>query len=219
MTSIELKRRTPLQRLFALAWRESRTARRRLLLYMSSISLGVAALVAIDSFAENVTRSVHEQSRALLGGDVAITSNDVFSATTSAFLDSLQRAGNGIARSVTFNSMALVPRSGGTRLVQIRAISVGYPFYGQIISDPAGAWPSLQSGRFTVVDPSLLVSLGAQIGDTMQLGTGRFVIAGTLKQVPGDLGISAAIGPRVYIPDRYLPETGLLVFGSRAQRE
>ena len=37
-----------------LAWRESRTARRRLLLYMSSISLGVAALVAIDSFSENI---------------------------------------------------------------------------------------------------------------------------------------------------------------------
>ena len=50
-----------------IAWRESRTARRRLLLYMSSISLGVAALVAIDSFSENVIRSVHEQSRALMG--------------------------------------------------------------------------------------------------------------------------------------------------------
>ena len=57
--------------LLSLAWRESRTARRRLLLYMSSISLGVAALVAIDSFASNVTESVREQSRALLGGDVA----------------------------------------------------------------------------------------------------------------------------------------------------
>ena len=61
------------RQLFALAWRESRTARRRLLLYMSSISLGVAALVAIDSFSENVIRSVHEQSRALLGGDVMLS--------------------------------------------------------------------------------------------------------------------------------------------------
>ena len=34
--------------LFGLAWRESRSTRRKLLLYMSSISLGVAALVAID---------------------------------------------------------------------------------------------------------------------------------------------------------------------------
>jgi predicted lysophospholipase L1 biosynthesis ABC-type transport system permease subunit len=55
--------------IFGIAWRESRTARRRLLLYMSSISLGVAALVAIDSFSDNVIRSVHEQPRALLGGD------------------------------------------------------------------------------------------------------------------------------------------------------
>jgi putative ABC transport system permease protein len=60
-------------RLLRLAWRESRTARRRLLLYMSSISLGVGALVAIDSFASNTQRSVREQSRALLGGDIALT--------------------------------------------------------------------------------------------------------------------------------------------------
>jgi putative ABC transport system permease protein len=44
--------------LLGLAWRESRSTRRKLLLYMSSISLGVAALVAIDSFAGNITRSV-----------------------------------------------------------------------------------------------------------------------------------------------------------------
>ena len=58
--------------LLPLAWRESRTARRRLLLYMSSISFGVAALVAIDSFSANVTASVGSSSRALLGGDLAL---------------------------------------------------------------------------------------------------------------------------------------------------
>ena len=47
--------------LMGFAWRESRSTRRRLLLYMSSISLGVAALVAIDSFAGNINRSVREQ--------------------------------------------------------------------------------------------------------------------------------------------------------------
>src|SRR5919107_1890370 len=72
-----------------LAWRESRTARRRLLLYMSSISLGVAALVAIDSFAGNVTRSVREQSRALLGGDISFGSRAPFPAPVDSLLDSL----------------------------------------------------------------------------------------------------------------------------------
>ena len=55
--------------LLGLAWRESRSTRRKLLLYMSSISLGVAALVAIESFAGNITRSVREKSRGLIGGD------------------------------------------------------------------------------------------------------------------------------------------------------
>src|SRR5688500_20258781 len=69
-------------KLMAIAWRESRTARRRLLLYMSSISLGVAALVAIDSFTANVSESVREQSKALLGGDVVLRARSPYSAST-----------------------------------------------------------------------------------------------------------------------------------------
>ncbi|HTI63807.1 MAG TPA: FtsX-like permease family protein, partial [Gemmatimonadaceae bacterium] len=57
------------------------------------------------------------------------------------------------------------------------------------------------------------------LGDTLSLGVAKFVITGTLESVPGDVGITAAIGPRVYIPERYVPETGLLVFGSRAEYE
>ena len=205
--------------LLSLAWRESRTARRRLLLYMSSISLGVAALVAIDSFAANVTDSVREQSRALLGGDASLTSGDRYSPKILHVLDSLKAQGIAEAQSTNFASMALVPRSGGTRLVQVRAVSTDYPFYGKITSDPDSAWPALQHGPNVVVDPALLISLDARIGDTVTLGMARFVITGTLKNVPGEVGISATIGPRVYIPERYLEKTRLLVFGSRADYE
>ena len=206
-------------RLPGLAWRESRTARRRLLLYMSSIALGVGALVAIDSFAANVTESVRDQSRGLLGGDASLTSGDRYTRRLLAVLDSLQSHGIAEARSTNFASMALVPRSGGTRLVQVRAVSEGYPFYGKITSDPPNAWPSIQSGANAVVDPALLVSLDARIGDTVSIGLAKFVISGTLRNVPGEVGISATIGPRVYIPAKYLDETKLLVFGSRADYE
>lgn len=208
-----------LRRLMAIAWRESRTARRRLLLYMSSISLGVSALVAIDSFTENVSTSVQEQSRALLGGDVSLSSRAQYSKTVTGLLDSLERTGTGVSRVTTFASMGVIMRSGSTRLVQVRAVSGKYPFYGEIVTDPASAWSGLHAGRRAIVDPSILVSLDAHVGDTLLLGTARFLIAGTLRVVPGDLGITAAIGPRVYIPDAYLQETGLLVFGSRAEYE
>lgn len=202
--------------LFDLAWRESRTARRRLLLYMSSISLGVAALVAIDSFSENVIQSVHDQSRALLGGDAMATRNVANTKAVDSLIDSLGKAGIPSVRSTNFASMALVQRTGGTRLVQVHAVSAGYPFYGNITSKPAAAWASLQTARNIVVDPALLVSLNAEVGDSVTLGNARFLITGSLLNVPGDIGISAAIGPRVYIPQKFVDETGLLTFGSRA---
>ncbi|MEX2177925.1 MAG: FtsX-like permease family protein [Gemmatimonadaceae bacterium] len=203
--------------LMGIAWRESRTARRRLLLYMSSISLGVAALVAIDSFTANVTQSVSEQSRALLGGDVSLRSRAAFSATTTRLLDSLATSGVGVSRVTQFASMGTVPSSGNTRLVQVRAVTANYPFYGEITTEPAGAWSRLHGAAHAIVDPAVLISLDAELGDTLMLGTARFVMIATIRSVPGDLGVSAAIGPRIFIPDDRLEETGLLIFGSRAE--
>ncbi|HEY5440708.1 MAG TPA: FtsX-like permease family protein [Gemmatimonadaceae bacterium] len=205
--------------LLALAWRESRTARRRLLLYMSSISLGVAALVAIDSFASNTQRSVREQARSLLGGDIALSSHTAYTKPVLAALDSLRTEGVGVTDVTSFASMALVQRSGLTRLAQIQAVTPGYPFYGEIITKPAGVWAHLQDGHVALVDPSLLIALDAQVGDTLALGFARFIIAGTLVSVPGDVAVSTAIGPRIYIPARYLDETSLLMFGSRSDHK
>ena len=200
-----------------LAWRESRSARRRLALYMSSIAFGVAALVAIDSFAGNVTTSIRDQSRTLLGGDIALQARADFPAVVDTLLDSLSVAGVPNARITTFASMALAEPSGGTRLVQIRAVSPGYPFYGAIETVPPDGWRTVHDAPIVFVDPSLLIALNAAVGDSLRLGTRLFVIAGTLGNVPGDAGITAVIGPRVYISDKWIESTGLLKFGSRAE--
>jgi putative ABC transport system permease protein len=205
------------QALLRLAWRESRTARRRLALYMSSIAFGVAALVAIDSFAGNVTRSIREQSRTLLGGDMALQARAAFPAVVDTLLDSLRADAIETARVTTFASMALAEPSGGTRLVQVRAVSPGYPFYGDIETVPANAWSRVHDESIVFVDPSLLVALDASVGDSLRLGQMMFQIAGTLGNVPGDAGITAVIGPRVYVSDRWLEATALLKFGSRAE--
>ena len=205
--------------LLRLAWRESRTARRKLLLYMSSIALGVAALVAIDSFAANTTRAVREQSRAILGGDVAISSRQEYAEPVVTLLDSLRGAGLPIAEVTTFASMATIPSSGNTRLTQIRAVSPGFPLYGDVVTRPAGVWPALADGPRALVDPALLIALDAEIGDSIALGYARFEIAGVITQIPGDPGVAATVGPRVFIADRWVDSTRLLTFGSRAEFE
>src|SRR4051812_26329844 len=204
--------------IWSLAWRESRTARRRLLLYMSSISLGVAALVAIDSFSTNIVQSVKDQSRALMGGDISFNSNKPFAPATDSLFDSLSHQGLSFARVTTFPSMAVVPRTAGTRFAQVRGVTANYPFYGNIVTEPAGRWPLLQRGGNAIVDPALLTSLNARVGDTLKLGFGTFTIIASIKDLPSAAGIAEMLGPRIFIPARYIAETQLLVFGSTADR-
>jgi putative ABC transport system permease protein len=205
--------------LLRLAWRESRTARRTLLLYMSSIALGVAALVAIDSFAANATRAVQDQSRAILGGDVTFRSRADYTPAALAFFDSLRTAGLPVEQVTTFASMATLPRTTATRLTQVRAVTAGFPLYGEVVTKPAEAWGTLRAGRHALVDPGVLVALGAQVGDSLRLGYATFLVTGTITQIPGDPGIAAAVGPRVFIAEQWLEATGLLTFGSRAEYE
>jgi putative ABC transport system permease protein len=208
-----------LRPLLALSWRESRFARRRLLLFLSSITLGVAALVATQSFAANMQQGVREQAKGFLGADLSLTANRPFGPRTDALLDSLRRARVPVARVTAFASMALAERTGGARLAQVRATEPGYPFYGDIVTAPAGAWNQLHAGKHALVDPALLTALDARVGDRIGLGEAVFTIIGTLEKVPGSVGVGALFAPRVYIPARYLAETQLIRFGSRADYE
>jgi putative ABC transport system permease protein len=199
-----------------MAWRESRGSRRRLALYLGAVSLGVAALVAINSFSANVTASIHAQARTLLGADLELRSRSPFPSAVDSLLDSLQRAGAPVARLTSFASMVLAPRTGRTRLFDVRAVEPGFPFYGTITTDPPGQWSAFQGAPRVVVDPAVLVHLDAHVGDTVYVGEAHFTIAGVITNSPGDVGLRTALGPRVFLPARYLGETRLLQFGSRA---
>ncbi|HET9986275.1 MAG TPA: FtsX-like permease family protein [Longimicrobiales bacterium] len=209
--------RTPFA--FAHAARELRSSGRRIGLYMGSITLGVAALVAINSFRANILDSVDEQARQLLGADFRLQSSTPFAPRILAAVDSLRADGAALATVTSTASMALAPRPGTTRLVQLRGVEGDYPFYTRLRSAPASAWGRLRHERVAVVDPALLLQLGAHVGDTLEVGGRRLPIAGTIEDSPGDVSFRAALAPRVYIPDEALRATGLLGFGSLVQYE
>jgi putative ABC transport system permease protein len=203
--------------LLGLAWRESRSTRRKLLLYMSSISLGVAALVAIDSFAGNITRSVREQSRALIGGDIVFSVRNGWTPASDSLLAEFAARGATITKQTAFASMAYAPRTNATRLAQVRAVGEAYPLYGTITTRPAGQWARLHEGRHVLLDPSLMIGLDARVGDTISLGYQTFEIIGALDQVPGNPGIASAMAPRLFMSEQHMSSTGLLITGSRGE--
>jgi putative ABC transport system permease protein len=126
-----------------LAWRESRSSARRLGVYMGAITLGVAALVAINSFRAQVVESVDAESKALLGADLRLDSNRAFPDTVEAMLDSARAAGVPMSRVTTTLSVALT-QPGVPRLVQVRAVEGGYPFYGEMVSSRPALWAGLR---------------------------------------------------------------------------
>jgi putative ABC transport system permease protein len=205
----------------AMAWREGRASRRRGLLLIAAVAIGVAALVAINSFTDNLGGSVRAEARALLGADLVVSSYQPFDEDTEAILRELRLAaapppGAPVARTITFGAMARVPHGGATRLVQVRAVDPGYPFYGTIETAPAGEWSRLEETGGAVADPSLPIVLGIEVGDEFALGEATFTLRATVENFPGDVGVRSSLGPRVFIARRRVDDTGLLEFGSRA---
>jgi putative ABC transport system permease protein len=197
-----------------LAWRDSRRNRGRLLLFISSIIVGIAALVAINSFSENLQKDINGQARELLGADLAV--NGLTPPTPS-----VKRAMGSISgeqtRLVSFLSMAFFPKSEGTRPVNVKAVSGKYPFYGKLETEPVIAATTFQNGRKALVDNTLRIQFGLEIGDSVRIGERGYEIVGHIISAPGRAGIGASIAPAVFLSLNELDSVNLLQRGSRVE--
>src|SRR5882757_4443810 len=161
-----------------MAWRDSRASRHRLVLVSLSVVLGIAALVGIGSMGDNLRRTVELQTKALLGSDLTVTSNKPFPEETAKYFQTL---GGEIASEISLTSMVNFPTRGNQRrLVQVRALEGGFPFYGELVTSPAGAMAKLPTGKFALLEETILVQFGVQVGDEVKIGQGTFTVAGAL---------------------------------------
>lgn len=197
----------------ALAWRELRSSARRVGVYMASITLGVAALVAVNSFRSAVVAGIERDARAILGADLRLGGSEPIPDPVLAELDALAGPGN-VARIVSVSTMALAPGSGATRLLMVQAVQPGYPFHGDVATRPAGLWPPSAAARAVVLDSAALAQLDVRPGDSLLIGSAAFTVAGTVNSLPGDVSFRGAIAPRAYIALDRLEETGILAYGS-----
>ena len=115
-----------------LALRESRYGFRRIGVFMGSIALGVAALVSVHSFRADIARSVQDEADLLMGGNARFSHDRPMPPPIAAGIDSLRETGAGLARVTTTMSMVSATRSMEVRLLQVRALDKGYPFYGDV---------------------------------------------------------------------------------------
>ena len=197
-----------------MAFRDFRKNLSKLLLFISSIVIGIAALVAISSFGDNLRKDIDRQGKELLGADLSLENNQPLGEQA---LDSvaIHRADE-----VNFASMVSFPATGDSRLTQVRALEGDFPFYGKLETLPIEVEQTFRnSGRKALVEKSLMALFDAEVGDSITVGEVTFVIEGELQKVPGQTGITATVAPAVFIPMEYVEETGLIQFGSRIRYE
>jgi putative ABC transport system permease protein len=195
-----------------MAWRDSRTHRKRLLLFVSSITIGIAALVGMSTLNATMQHSIDTQANALLGADLVVSSNQPFPQETETLLAEL---GGNQSPQVRFSSMVYFPKSEGMRLVQVRTLEGGFPYYGEFETEPAAAARDFTQGRNALVDETLMLQFDAAVGDSIRVGALMFQIAGRLQKIPGETPMASNLEPRLYIPAAYLQQTSLVRQGSR----
>ncbi|WP_200975556.1 ABC transporter permease [Echinicola sp. 20G] len=193
-----------------MALRDFRKNKAKLLLFVSSIVIGIAALVAINSFGDNLEHDIDSQAKELLGADLVLENNQPIG---DQELDSMAQE---MAEEVNFASMVAFPKSGESRLVQVRALEGDYPFYGQLETVPGAAAKGFRDGaKKALVEKILMDQFDAKVGDSVRVGKVFFEIVGELHEAPGQTGITATVAPVVYIPMAYADATGLIQYGSR----
>lgn len=203
------------QWIWRFAARDTRGNRARLALFVASMVLGVAALVSINSFGDNLRAAIDEEAKTLLGADLSIESGNPFNERTEAVIDSL---GGTQSRRTSFASMAYFPRTGDSRLVTVRGNEPGFPFYGAVETDPPEAAENYLRNGGALIDGTLMQQFGVAVGDSMRIGSVSYKVEGRLLQTPRESAAVMLFSPRVYVPLGRV-DSALLAVGSRADYE
>lgn len=200
--------------LLRMAVREVRTGWQRLLFFLLSIAVGVGALVGIASFSANLEGAIRREARTLMAADLELSSSQVFDDATLQAVGEVD--GARVAELAEMPSMAA--RVDGTRsqLVELKAVRGGYPFYGELIVEPARPLGELLAEGI-VVEEGLLLQLNVAVGDEVKLGSRSFRVAGLLKREPDRVAAAFSLGPRVLMALADVEAAGLITLGSRVR--
>ena len=197
--------------LFQTAYRDSRKNRSKLFMFMSSIILGIAALVAINSFNYNLVKDVDKQAATLLGADLVVSGKRP---ATGALMRSLDSLPGEKAEEIKLFSMSYMPQKEASQFVKIKALSGNFPYYGKLNTIPESAGSKFKSEKSILVDEGMMLQYKLEVGDSLKLGQVVFPIAGKLLNSFGSQNMGASFAPTVYIDKQYISETELVQPGS-----
>jgi putative ABC transport system permease protein len=222
-----------------MSWRETRGSWHQFLVFLVCVAIGVGSIVGIELFAANVESMILGNARSLLGGDLEIRLFRPLGESGKNVLASLKNRRVEVTHVRELVGMAavqenqehsgspkiLTPRS--TQLVELKVVEENYPLYGHVGVSPERALHSIFSSTDScqkspcfgiVVQESLLITLGIEVGSHIKIGQAWFQIKGILLKEPDRVASAFSLGPRVMISREALDATDLVQVGSRIRQ-
>jgi len=202
------------------AWREIKNSRSFCFFYSLNLALGLVGFVLVDAFRESIESKMANESKELLGADLAMR------ARRSITYEELDRARSTLpaetreATAVDFFSMAAGP-TGRSRLVKVVAIDRGFPFHGSFKLKLGGELRGdeidlLHERKYAWIYPEARAQLGIDLGEELTLGETKFLISDLIREETGLTFQPTDLAPKVFISRDYLDDTKLLGEGSLA---
>ena len=207
-----------------MAYRELRASWRRLIFFFCCVAIGVGGIVALRSLVQNVRTALAAEARGLTAGDVYVRTDQPWSDEVRGRIEAraAEVAGAELTETVDTVTMARLPAGVGnrTKVVEVRGVQPAFPFYGRFTLESGAAYsPALLEDRGVLVGRELLPQLGVAVGDEILIGDAVFTIRDAIVTEPGRQLGGFSLGPRVLMAHDALAETGLIEFGSRAERQ
>lgn len=195
-------------------FRELRSAPTFFLIFVLNLSIGMVGLSTIEVFKASFDEALNAKSKSLLGSDISVSSRIALTKDTqdiaTSNLEYQEMTKNRSLYSMLFNGEK-------SRLVNIRGLGNGFPYYGDITSKSGLSFKNIKDNEVFIY-PELIGQLGLQVGGEVKIGTKIFKIVGVVEE-DGSAGFSfGQLAPRLYLKNEVLDETNLIKPGSTIWR-
>ena len=199
--------------------RELRSSWRRLVFFFVCVAIGVGAIVAMRSVIQSVRGGLVREARAMLAADVIVSTNRPWAPDVRRQIEERMALAPVQARTEAVETATMVRAEGRNvaRMVELRAVQPGFPFYGEIELEGGQRYShDLLRDRGAIARPELLAQLGVKQGDAILIGGQPFTVRAVLSKEPGRRTGAFTFGSRVFVDYDDLQRSGLLALGSRA---
>ncbi|MFO1127501.1 MAG: FtsX-like permease family protein [Rhodospirillales bacterium] len=228
-----------------LAWRLARRELRGGIagfrIFLASLTLGVAAIAAVISVGDAVNRTLVNDARQLLGGDVEVRLVQRLPSTKEAawLLDHAGATSQIVEMRVmarpTEDAAGDTPGDAASRatMAELKAVDGAYPLLGHVeLSSPGGSSPGKPSPEKrspgdlqqllapidgipgALAEAALADRLGVHPGERITVGDATFELRALILREPDRIASVAAFGPRLMVSLDALASTGLVQPGS-----